>query len=192
MTQPTPPPDQPAEPASVCRDKDCPVCQYPETYTELDIKTTPPTVLAVGCRRCGWRDDGTGQAAALSLQGLVGLLYRLADRLAAVGPDAPDCLVDTDWATQVLAYVPWLESLEITRDDVLRVLACPMEHLSPATINSVADAVMALVRDHCAVTVAHLHPIESHDAMQHDDCRECGTAWGGPGSADPPADGGSA
>lgn len=143
MTQPNPTPPQLApELTSLCRDRDCPTCGHPETYTEVDIKDTPPTVLAVGCRKCGWREE---TAEALSLARLVGLLYQLADNLAAVGPEAPECPVDSAWAEQILAYVPWLEGQEITRADVLRALARPMEHLSPTSVNAVADAVMELV-----------------------------------------------
>lgn len=36
----------------IVRDQDCPQCQWPETYTEVDEKNR----TAVGCSKCGWRE----------------------------------------------------------------------------------------------------------------------------------------
>lgn len=42
----------------VCRDVDCPACEFPETYTELDDGVPS----AFGCNHCDWREP-VGQAA---------------------------------------------------------------------------------------------------------------------------------
>lgn len=39
---------------NLCRDDDCPKCGYPETYSTVDMTGGWPTLLAIGCRSCGW------------------------------------------------------------------------------------------------------------------------------------------
>lgn len=46
---------------NLCRDEDCPVCEWPETFVEVvtDEMTGAPIARAFGCRKCGWRKEGS-------------------------------------------------------------------------------------------------------------------------------------
>lgn len=43
------------ETISICRDEDCPLCGWPETYTDVNLDGQSLVAKAVGCRKCGWR-----------------------------------------------------------------------------------------------------------------------------------------
>jgi hypothetical protein len=43
----------PGEVVKICRDETCPTCGWPETFVETTFD--PVAILAVGCRKCGWR-----------------------------------------------------------------------------------------------------------------------------------------
>ena len=40
-----------ATPISICRDEDCPECEWPETYAAGTMENGPDRI---GCRKCGW------------------------------------------------------------------------------------------------------------------------------------------
>lgn len=41
-------------PLSICRDEDCPQCEWPETYAEGTVENGPERI---GCRQCGWTEE---------------------------------------------------------------------------------------------------------------------------------------
>jgi hypothetical protein len=46
------------ENVTISRDEDCPDCGWPETYTEVNF--TFDLLVAIGCRKCGWREERAG------------------------------------------------------------------------------------------------------------------------------------
>lgn len=41
----------------IARDEDCPECDWPETYAEVDLEASTPRAQAIGCSKCGWRQE---------------------------------------------------------------------------------------------------------------------------------------
>lgn len=49
-----------SETIRLCRDEDCPVCDWPETFVEVVVdENGAPYPRAFGCRKCGWRRLGS-------------------------------------------------------------------------------------------------------------------------------------
>lgn len=41
----------------LCRDTNCPSCDWPETYAEVCFDDAVAGARALGCNKCGWRDE---------------------------------------------------------------------------------------------------------------------------------------